>query len=360
MTPAPKRPAAASLVEFLRSDFERIGEAVLARAMAIDGRRLILSGATGFFGKNVLALLAHLHDRGARFEVSAISRDPARFFAAEPWAAQLPWLTLHGADAREAWPIASPHELLLHAATDTHASKHQDLQAVFDDIVAGTRQALSCAARCGVRRLLLTGSGAQYGAIVPAADGSGVGEDSREACDPMQPGSAYGEGKRVAELLAMLHAQMSGAEVVATRCFAFVGPGLPNDGHYAIGNFIGDALAARPIRLTSAGTAMRSYLYSADLALWLLLALIEAPGGSVINVGGSEPLSVKALAERVRDLVAPRLEVSTGPPRPDEPRSFYVPSLARARAFGLEAWTPLDLAIMRSAAWGRLAAAPRS
>jgi nucleoside-diphosphate-sugar epimerase len=345
-----------SLDAFLAQDFERIGEPVLTRAMAIHGRRLILSGATGFFGKNLIALLAHLQLRGARFAVSAISRDPARFFAAEPWAAKLPWLELHRADVREAWPIAAPHDLLLHAATDTHASRHQDLQAVFDDIVAGTRQALSCAACCGVQRLLLTGSGAQYGTIVPDADGSGVGEDSREACDPMQPGSAYGEGKRVAELLATLNARSGGAAVIATRCFAFVGPGLPSDGHYAIGNFIGDALAARPIRLTSAGTATRSYLYGADLALWLLLALLEAPGGSTINVGGGEASTVKALAERVRDLVAPGLEVSTGPPHRDEPRSFYVPSLVRARALGLEMWTPLDLAITRTAAWYRHAA----
>ena len=348
------------LAAFIAEDFERIGNPVLERAVAIDGRRLVLSGATGFFGKNLLALLAHLHDRGARFEVSGISRDPARFFAAAPWAEKLPWLTLHRADARGPWPIQSPHELLLHAATETHASVHQDPQAVFDDIVAGTRQALACAARCGVQRLLLAGSGAQYGAIVPAADGCGVSEASREACDPLQPDSAYGEGKRVAELLAALHAKAHGAAVIATRCFAFAGPGLPIDAHYAIGNFIGDAVAGRPIRLSSAGTAMRSYLYSADLALWLLLALLEAPGGSTLNIGGDEATSVKALAKRVRDRVAPGVEVIPGPARPDELRSYYVPSVERARAIGLEVWTPLDLAITRSAQWCRLAAVPGS
>lgn len=348
--------ATGSLADFLAEDFARIGEAVLARAMKLDGQRLVLSGATGFFGKNLLALFAHLHGRGARFEVRAISRDPERFLATEPWAAALPWLRLQRGDVRERWPIEGPHELLLHAATDTHSAAHRDDRAMFDGIIDGTRQALACAERCGVQRLLLTGSGAQYGAITPATDGNGVREDSRLACDPLAPASAYGEGKRVAEVLASLHAQTHGTAVIATRCFAFCGPGLASDGHFAIGNFIADAVAARPIRLSSAGTAVRSYLYGADLALWLLLLLLEAPAGAAgtaVNVGGDEAISVKALAERVRDLVAPGLAVSVGLARPDEPRSFYVPAIERARASGLDVWTPLDLAITRSAAWLR-------
>ena len=340
--------SAPSLAAFLAEDFERLGPALLARAARIDGQRLLLSGATGFFGCNLLALLHHLHQRGARFEVTALSRDPVRFLAAQPWAGTLRWLTLQRGDARQPWPAQGAHELLLHAATDTHASAHQDPAAVFDGMLAATREALAAAARAGVRRLLLTGSGAQYGRCArPAA------EDDASACDPLQPGSAYGEAKRVSELLAALHAQQSGCAVVATRCFAFVGPGLDLHGHFAVGNFLRDVLAGQPLRLNSDGQALRSYLYGADLALWLLLLLLEAPGGTAVNVGSDQALSVRALAERARDLLQPGLNVQLGPPTPADSRSVYLPDITRARNLGLDVWTPLDLALTRTARWHR-------
>ena len=343
------------LAGFLADDFERLvalDPLLATRCEALAGHRLFLTGATGFFGKGLLALLAWLQRRGVAVEVTAMSRDPQRFLDQHAWARSMPALRWMRGDVEQPWPDAGQQTLLLHAATDTHASAHQDLRRVFDHEVASVRQALDFAARAGVQRLLLTGSGAQYGAL-PSSLAAGVGEDAGLACDATQPASAYGEGKRVAELLAAQHAARHGTAVVPTRCFAFVGPGLDLDGHFAIGNFIRDALAGRPIRLSSSGQALRSYLYLADLAFWLLLLLVEAPSGRAVNVGSGQALSVLQLAAQVRDVLAPQLQVTPGPPRPGETRAVYVPAVERAAALGLAAWTPLPLAIERTAAWHR-------
>jgi dTDP-glucose 4,6-dehydratase len=346
--------AAVCLHDFLAIDFARMSAPVIARCAGIVGKRLYLSGATGFFGKNLLALLAYLHGRGAAFEVTALSRAPERFLADQPWCRELSWLQWCRGDAAQPWPGAGHYDLVLHAATDTAAGAHADKLAVFEGIVAGTRQAVEFAAAHGVRRLLLCGSGAQYGAI-PESYAGGVAESSGLACDATKTTSAYGEGKRASEMLAALHAERYGFDVVNTRCFAFVGPGLPLDGHFAIGNFLRAALQDQPITLSSQGAAMRSYLYGADLAVWLIVLLLEAATGAAVNVGSGSGISVLDLAGRVRDLVNSGLAVEPGAAIGGEERNYYVPSIERAQAMGLDAWTDLDQAIVRTALWHRLA-----
>jgi nucleoside-diphosphate-sugar epimerase len=351
VNPARSRGSLPELDEFLAADFDRIG-APLERCMQLDGRRLYLSGATGFFGKNILSLLLYLQRRGASFRVTALSRSPERFLAAQPWCRRLRGLEWQQGDVLAEWNGDGQYDYLLHAATDTAAESHLDKLKLFDQIQSGTRNALNFAAAHGVRRLLLSGSGAQYGAI-PESFAAGVPESALLACDPTKSASTYGEGKRAAEMLATLQGERHGFDVVCTRCFAFVGPGLVLDGHFAIGNFIGNALEGTAIHMATSGEAVRSYLYGADLAVWLLLLLMDADNGSAINVGSDRAIRVVDLANRVRDLVAPRLEVRPGVNRSGEERKFYVPSIERAKTLGLDAWTRLDHAITRTADWHR-------
>jgi len=342
-----------SLCEFLAADFARMGAAIIARCEKMDGKRLYLTGATGFFGKNLLALFAYIHGRGASFEVTALSRAPEAFLADQPWCRRQPWLAWRTGDASDPWPGEGRYDLVLHAATDTVASAHVDKLAVFEGILSGTRQALAFSAAHQVRRLLLCGSGAQYGAI-PETWADGVLESSSLACDATKTTSAYGEGKRASEMLAALHAETHGFDVINTRCFAFIGPGLPLAGHFAIGNFLRAALADQPIELASQGYAMRSYLYSADLAVWLVVLLLEASGGATVNIGSGEGISIIDLARRVRDLVGSSLPVIPGARIPDEERRLYVPCIRRALAYGLDVWTDLDQAITRTGLWHRV------
>jgi len=352
VNPAESRGRLLELDEFLAADFDRIGGAPLERCLKLDGRRLYLSGATGFFGKNILSLLLYLQDRGASFRVTALSRSPERFLAAQPWVRRLQGLEWTKGDVLAEWRGHGQYDYLLHAATDTAADSHLDKLKLFDHIQSGTRNALNFAATHGVRRLLLAGSGAQYGAI-PESFSAGVPESALLACDPTKSASSYGEGKRAAEMLATLHGERHGFDVVCTRCFAFVGPGLVLDGHFAIGNFIRNALDGTTIHMASTGESVRSYLYGADLAVWLLLLLLDADNGSAINVGSDRAIRIVDLANRVRDLIAPRHEVRPGVNRSGEDRKFYVPCIAYAKALGLDAWTPLDHAIARTADWHR-------
>jgi nucleoside-diphosphate-sugar epimerase len=137
-----------------------------------------------------------------------------------------------------------------------------------------------------------------------------------------------------------------------------VGPHLSLDAHFAIGNFIGDCLEGRPIEIRGDGTACRSYLYTADLAIWLWTLLVRGESCRAYNVGSECGLSIAELAGAVAAELAPGAGIRVlGVPRPGVPPDRYVPSTARARAeLGLEERIPLEEAIRRTAAWHRLSA----
>jgi nucleoside-diphosphate-sugar epimerase len=326
--------------------------AALGLREALAGRHLLLTGGTGFFGLWLLALLQQLNQQGAGIEVTVVSRNPARFLDAQPHYRDCAWLRWLTCDVRELQEIPGrPPDLILHAAADTSAAAHSKPLEIFDTILGGARRVFDLAKRSKARRILLTGSGAQYGAL-PA--GTGVTENYAGACVSNSTSSAYGEAKRMQETLAALYAEDHGLETVMTRCFAFAGPGLPLDAHFAIGNFVRDALRADAIVLNSAGEAVRSYLHGADLAAWLLFMLVKGQAGEAYNVGSDQAISIADLAVRVGQRLAPHKPVRIlGRPGAPGARSWYVPDIGKAQSLGLDVWTDLDASIDSMAAHAR-------
>src|SRR5262249_7649957 len=155
--------------------------------------------------------------------------------------------------------------------------------------------------------------------------------------DPMAPSSAYAEGKRAAEHLAAQYHCRHGLRAVVARAFAFVGPHLPLDAHFAVGNFLRDGLVGGPIRVSGDGTPARSYLYAADLAAWRWTLRVRGRPGRAYNVGSDAAVSIAELAGRVARLLGTDVQVAR-PPVPGTPAERYVPATDRARAeLGLDA-----------------------
>jgi dTDP-glucose 4,6-dehydratase len=170
--------------------------------------------------------------------------------------------------------------------------------------------------------------------------------------DPSQIESTYGLGKRAAERLCIEAADSGGPPPVIARCFAFAGPHLPLDAHFAFGNFLRDGLAGRRISVAGDGTAVRSYLYGTDLAEWLLTLLVKGEARAAYNVGSDEPVSIADLAAAVGDHFGAPVNIARAAD-PGAPRRRYVPNTSCAQALGLRANVSLPEAIARSAAFHR-------
>jgi dTDP-glucose 4,6-dehydratase len=198
--------------------------------------------------------------------------------------------------------------------------------------------------------MLLVSSGAVYGTLPTGM--THVPETHCGGPDPLLASSAYGEGKRVSEWLCA-QASVNGLEVKIARVFALVGPHLPLDKQFAIGNFLQAAMAGEQIIIQGDGTPFRSYLYAADMAAWLWAVLIRGSASRAYNVGSEESLSILDLAERMVSVLSCKPDISARhQPQPGNAPTHYVPSTARAR---LELQLPvamaLEEAITRTASW---------
>ncbi len=332
-------------------------EYVLARTRElwedVRGESLLLTGGSGFVGSWLLESLLWANDRlDLRVRVAVLTRDAARFAARHPQLSAHPAACIVEGDVRTFTLPAGDHPFAVHAATEaTFAGDAREPLGAFARDIDGTRHLLQVAAEHRVRRLLFTSSGAVYGKQPDSM--THVEEDFPGAPNTLDVRTGYGQAKRAAEFMATSHAAALGYRCIVARLFAFVGPRLPLDAHYAVGNFIGDVLARRAIRIAGDGTPVRSYLYAADLAIWLWTLLLRAEASGACNVGSSTPVSIKELAEVVADVAGwtGGVEVAT-PAAADQPRLRYVPSVEKARMLlGLHEEIPLAEGIRRTLAW---------
>ena len=331
-------------------DLDEALEHCRAALAGLDGASILITGGTGFFGTWLVALLAHARQRlDVKLEIAILTRDPERFEDVQPWLATRLFVRLVRGDVRFFEFPEGRFTHVVHAATDTSAAADRDPAALMDSIVGGTRRVLEFAAATGVARLLYVSSGAVYGPQPQEMER--IDETYLGACDPLDPRSAYGQAKRLAEQMCICAAQGTAIEPVIARAFAFVGPGLPLDGHFAIGNFIRDAVRSQTIAVAGDGSPLRAYLYAGDLAAWLVTLLVRGTQKSAYNVGSDQAIEIGELAHRVAGVLsgAARVEIK-GSADPGALRSRYVPSIDKARReLSLDVWTPLDEAIRRTA-----------
>ena len=170
----------------------------------------------------------------------------------------------------------------------------------------------------------------------------------------MDPRSAYGEGKRVAELLCAIYHQRHGLETKIARCFAFVGPYLPLDAHFAIGNFIREPWRGRTDRSQGRRHAASDRIYMRPT--WRSgcgRSWCGANRAGHITLGRKKTFRLANWLTTVVNALGARLPVqAAGRPRPGDLPARYVPSTARAREeLGLRQYTSLDSGIQRTAAW---------
>ncbi len=341
----------------LVADLDHIVSTSVDAWSALRGARLFVTGGTGFVGTWLMESFAWANrvlSLGATAVV--LTRDPERFAAKAPHLASDSSISLLRGDVVDFDPPAGPFTHVVHAAAESSTQQNAaDPFRMIETVVQGTRNVLEAARVWGVRSVVFTSSGAVYGA--QPKELALVPEEYFGGPDQLASASAYAEAKRLAETLCATYGAQHGLPVSVARCFAFVGPYLPIDAHFAVGNFIRDGLAGGPIVVRGDGTPVRSYMYAADLTSWLWTILVRGEPGRAYNVGSENGLTMIELATAVAGAFKSGPEISiVGDPSVTSGGggSRYVPSTRRAREeLRLRETIATHEAIRRTVAWHR-------
>jgi dTDP-glucose 4,6-dehydratase len=261
---------------------------------------LLIIGGTGFFGKSILHFF--LGNKSKKHKIDSIcvlSRNTDKFLRMYPEFKNEKIQYIKGdITTIDFLPEA---DIVIHAATSTSQKDYKiNPKREKRNIEFGVSNYIKLAKQYHKNsRIVYCSSGAVYGKQpikvkkmseeFPFQDVLGLPVEKRE----------YALGKRYAEEQ-IKQLGSHGLNVSIARCFAFYGEYLPEDQHYAYGNFIGAAKKGENIVVNAKHNVIRSYMHADDLVCSLInIALKANPNCPVYNVGSDQGISIFDLADEI-------------------------------------------------------------
>ncbi len=163
--------------------------------------------------------------------------------------------------------------------------------------VGGTVSLMEAMRDAGIRRVVLTSSGAVYG--------EQTDQPVSETALP-HPDSPYAVSKLAAEQYVHTIGALWGIETVALRIFNAYGPGqsLPVSHAPVVPRFLRQAVSGGSVVLFGGGEQTRDFIYIADVVAALTRAAeAEGVNRQVINVGSGQETSVRQLVDWIEQAV---------------------------------------------------------
>ena len=207
-------------------------------------------------------------------------------------------------DRPKLWTLLQEVDVVYHLAARVSVPESVLYPRDYNTVNVGGTVALMEAMRdVGVRRVVLTSSGAVYGDLAE--------QPLKETVTP-NPRSPYAVSKLAAEFYVRTIGGLWGIETVSLRIFNAYGPGqrLPASHPPVVPHYLKQALRGGTLVAHGDGNQTRDYVYVDDV-ISALVAAATAPNinGQVINVGSGTETSVRDLIKCVVDVTGNQAEV---------------------------------------------------
>jgi len=279
-------------------------------------QRILVTGGAGFIGSHLCErLIAAGHEVVCKDNLFTGRRQNIEHLLGHPR------FELHRHDVNEPFVVEVDH--IYHLACPASPVHYQrNPVRTIRTCVQGTLHALECAREVGARLFIASTSEVYGDPTVHPQDESYWGH-----VNPIGDRACYDEGKRCAEALAVSFARQYGVEVRIARIFNTYGPRMHEDDGRVVSNFAVQALRGEPITLYGSGEQTRSFCYVDDLveAAIRFMALSEDAatdghaGSRPMNLGNPTEVTIRDIAELVREITGSRSELVFRPLPADDP-----------------------------------------
>lgn len=263
--------------------------------------RFLVTGGAGFLGA---ALANRLACDGHQVRVidDLSAGDPARLDE------RVLFTRGDVADRPKLWTLLQDVDCVYHLAARVLVSESILYPRKYNEVnVGGTVSVMEAMRDAGVRRVVLTSSGAIYGEQAE--------QPVREDQTP-NPQSPYAVSKLAAEYYVRTIGALWGIETVILRVFNAYGPGqnLPPSHPPVVPRFLHQALGGGSLVIFGGGGQTRDFVYVDDVVEPLVAAATAADvDRRIINVGSGCETSVNELAALVAEVVGQEVEVLHSP-----------------------------------------------
>ena len=291
------------------------------------GKSIFVTGGTGFFGKWLLESFIYVNEKLAlNAKITTLTRNPEAFLIEYPFYKEYNNTVqfVKGNILNYDFNLEEKFQFIIHAATAASESLNKSNPLLMmDTITLGTRNLLDFALTQPIEGFLFVSSGAVYGK--QPFDLSSIQETDSFKIDINNSNAAYSEGKRIAELYCSTYFEKYNIPVKIARCFAFVGPYLPLNTHFAIGNFISNVIKKEDIVIMGDGSTTRSYMYASDLSIAIWKILLIGNNNRPYNVGVDKAYSLKEIALMLKKKYGNEVQILNM--SKDLPKNIYVPNI---------------------------------
>ena len=213
------------------------------------------------------------------------------------------------------WHLASPASPIHYKSNPIKTSK---------TIFLGTYNLLRLSRQIGAKFLLASTSEIYGDPEVNPQD-----ENYRGSVNTTGRRSCYEEGKRIAETLCSDYIRMYDLEVRIMRIFNTYGPRMRSNDGRVVSNFIFQALQGKPLTIYGDGSQTRSFCYVDDL-IEGMISLMNSNISTPVNIGNPEEFRIIELANIIKNIINPNLELIYKPLPEDDP-SNRRPDISKAR-----------------------------
>ena len=248
---------------------------------------VLVTGGAGFIGSHVVDVLCAFGYTPRIFDLVPPSENGAH----------VEWLVGDLLDRAALARAMKGCDSVIHLAAVADVSEVATDPARADLVnVRGTQFALEAARVSGVSRFVYASTVWVYGGA------SGNGKLLDEDTPLVLPKHFYTATKLAGEMYCRSYAELYGLEQTTLRFGIPYGP--RSRPAAVVAAFVARARAGEPLLINGDGSQSRQFVYVEDLAQGIVASLADSAPPGVYNLVGNESISVRTIAEHVRELVA--------------------------------------------------------